>query len=238
MRGGAAHIKAVNRSAIVGPAGNGTKEEKLLERKLALKNVALGEAEFALEVEWRDDLAADDDFFDVGSVFGEGVDDSVAEGFALVVPRAVGEFVGSVLDEAGKDVLAGRGNGRIGEAGNDDVDIRFAGEAAVLGVVVGALHVLDAGGDGNCAAKMRALAGHGLEIGERVEREIDFAGGAAEFVAANTFEEIGGEFAGLKKFFESEMRVDAGGDDAGGNFFAGLEGYAGGAAIFYEDSFH
>jgi len=67
--GGAAHIKVADGSAVVGPAGDGAEEEKLFERKFALKNIALGEAEFALEVEWRKDLAAYDDIFDVGSIF-------------------------------------------------------------------------------------------------------------------------------------------------------------------------
>src|SRR5258706_377087 len=84
---------------------------------------------------------------------------------------------------------------------------------------------------GACSAKMRGLTGPGFENGERVKSEIDFAGGAAEFVAADTFEEVGGELAGLKKFFEGEMRVDAGGDHIGGDFFAGLEYDAGRAAV-------
>ena len=106
MRGGAAHIKVVDRSAVVGPAWNGTKEKKLLEGKLALENVALREAEFALEIERRENLAASDDFFDVGSVLGDGVDDGVAESFALVVPGALGKFVRRVLNEAGHHMLA------------------------------------------------------------------------------------------------------------------------------------
>src|SRR5216683_2990304 len=223
MRGGAAHIEVADRRAVVGPAGNGAEEEKLFERKFALKNVALREAEFALEIERGENLAGDDGFFDVGCVLGDGVDDGVAEGFALLVPGALRELVGRVLHEAGENVLARRRDAGIGEAGDDDIDVRLARVAAVLGVVVGALHVLDAGGNGNCAAKMRALAGHGLEIGERIERKIDFARGAAEFVAADAFEKVGGELAGIDEFFESEMRVDTGGDYAGGDFFAGFD---------------
>src|SRR5712692_4245891 len=99
MRGGAAHIKMVDWGAVVGPAGDGAQEEKLFEREFTLEDVALGEAEFTLEIERGEDLAADDDFFDVGDVLGDGVDDVVAKGFTLVVPGALGEFVGSVLHE-------------------------------------------------------------------------------------------------------------------------------------------
>src|SRR5438445_298798 len=81
--------------------------------------------------------------------------------------------------------------------------------------VVGPLHVFHAGRNGDGAAKMRVGAGETFEIGKRVEGEIDFAGRAAEFVAADAFEEIGGKLAGFEKFFEGEMRVHAGGDDIG-----------------------
>ena len=114
MRGGAAHIKVVDGGTVVGPAGDGAKEKKLLERKLALENVALGEAEFALEIERGKDLAADDDVFDVGGIFGDGVDDVVAEGFFLIIPVAFGELVGRVLHEAGENVFAGRRDAGIG----------------------------------------------------------------------------------------------------------------------------
>src|SRR2546425_3990279 len=115
MRCGTAHIKVVDRRAVVGPSGDGAKEKELFQRKLALKNVALGEPEFALEIKRSENLAADDDVFDVGSVFGDGVDDVVAEGFALVVPVAFGEFVGRILDKAGENVLARRRDTRSEE---------------------------------------------------------------------------------------------------------------------------
>ena len=37
---------------------------------------------------------------------------------------------------------------------------------------------------------MRARAGHGFEIRQGIERQIHFAGRAAEFVAINVFEKI------------------------------------------------
>src|SRR5258708_34580671 len=124
MRGGTAHIKVADGGAVVGPAGDGTEEEELFEGKLALENVALREAEFALEIERGENLAADDDVLDVGRVLGDGVDDVVAEGCFLIVPSALGEFVGRVLYEAGEHVFAGRRDAGIGDAGNDHVDVR------------------------------------------------------------------------------------------------------------------
>src|SRR5271165_425678 len=52
MRCRAAHVEAVDGRAVVSPSGNRAEEKKLLEGKFALKNIALREAEFALEVEW------------------------------------------------------------------------------------------------------------------------------------------------------------------------------------------
>src|SRR5580700_741967 len=82
---------------------------------------------------------------------------------------------------------------------------------------------------------MRAGAGQTLEIGKRVKREIHFPGRAAVFVAADTFEKIRGQLAGVEKSFESEMRIDTGRDYVGGNFFAALQGDATAAAVFDED---
>src|SRR5215469_7804186 len=79
MRGGTAHIKVLDGGAIAGPSGDGAKEEKLFERKFALENIAFGEADLLFDVERRENLLADDDVFEIGRVFGNGVDDGVAE---------------------------------------------------------------------------------------------------------------------------------------------------------------
>ena len=91
-------------------------------------------------------------------MLGDGVDDGVAESFALIVPGALSEFVRRVLHEAGKHVLARRRDARVGQARDHHVDVGTAREIAVFRVVVGALHVFDAGRDGDCAAQMRARA--------------------------------------------------------------------------------
>ena len=61
MRGRSAHVQVLDRRAVLRPARDRTQEEKLLERKLALEDVAFGQAELAFEVERRDDLAVQDD---------------------------------------------------------------------------------------------------------------------------------------------------------------------------------
>src|SRR5205085_10031794 len=81
MRGRTAHVKVIDRRAVIRPSRNGPQEEKLLKRKFALKNIPLREAKFALQVERRKNLFADDDVFDVRRVFGNRLDDVIAEGF-------------------------------------------------------------------------------------------------------------------------------------------------------------
>ena len=68
--------------------GAGPQEEELLERQLALEDVALGEAEVALDVERRQDLPVEDQALQVRRVLGDRVDDGVAERLALLVPVA------------------------------------------------------------------------------------------------------------------------------------------------------
>src|SRR5439155_7491155 len=111
-----------------------------------------------------------------------GVDDVLAEGIALLVPGALGEFVRRILHKTRENVFAGRRDAGIGDAGNDHINVGAARVMAVFGVIVSALHVFHAGRNGDGAAKMRARPWEALEIGKSVEREIDLAGRAAEFV--------------------------------------------------------
>jgi hypothetical protein len=87
----------------------------------------------------------------------------------------------------------------------------------------------------DCAAEVGAGAGKRFEIGKRAEGHVDFAGGAAKFVALDAGDEIGGKILGVHKGKKSVMGIDAGRDDVAADFFAGLEDDTGGAAIFVED---
>src|SRR5215469_14101556 len=108
MRSRATHIEVVDRRAVICPTGNGPQEEKLFKRKLPLKDISLGEAEFTLQVERRKHLFADDDVLDVRRALGNRINDIVGESFSLLIPIAIGEFVWRVLHEAGKNVLPRR----------------------------------------------------------------------------------------------------------------------------------
>src|SRR5579863_7155178 len=145
MRGGAAHVELANGRAITGPASDRPQKEKLFERKLALKDVAFGEACLALDIERGDELLADDDVFYVWRVFGDGVDHGVAERLALLIPCAVAQFVRRVLNKAGKDVFAGRRDRWVGKRGNHHINIGAARVFAVLGQSIDVRQVVDSG---------------------------------------------------------------------------------------------
>src|ERR1700678_4507119 len=138
MGGRAAHVEFFNGGAVTGPARGRTQEEELLERQLTLKNMSFGQAGGALDVERRDELFAYDEAFEIRGILRNGVDDGVAEGFALIVPGSAREFVRRVLHEAGQDVFSGRRDGWISERWDDHVDVGTAGKFAVLGLIVGA----------------------------------------------------------------------------------------------------
>ena len=138
----------------------------MLKRKLSLKNVAFAQSPFTFKVERGDNLPVQNDVFDIRCVLRDGVDDSVAKSFFLVVPVETGaQLVGGVLHEAGKYVLARRRDGRIGERGDDHVNVGLPREVAVLGIVVGALHVFDGRRNRDCTAQVRAGAGIALKFG-------------------------------------------------------------------------
>src|SRR6202158_3763681 len=122
MRRRSAHIQIIDGSAVVGPAGHRPKKEKLLERKLALKNVALRKSKFALQIKRRKYLAMQNYAFYVRRIFRDGIYNVVAERFFLLVPSAFRKLVGSVLHEARQHMFARRRDGRIGQAGNNHID--------------------------------------------------------------------------------------------------------------------
>src|SRR5687767_4961942 len=94
-----AHIEVADGRLIAGPARRRPQKEQLLERELALKDVALGEAKFTLEIERRDHLPMQDDVLDVRRVLRERVDDRVTECLTLLVPRSFLQVIRCVLNE-------------------------------------------------------------------------------------------------------------------------------------------
>ena len=120
-----------------------------------MENVAADEAEFALEVEGREDLARDDRRLEARRIGFDRVDHEIGDRLARLVPRApVRQFRRDMLAEQGRDMLA-RGAKRIverrGDQHFDDWGGRPAGQP---GVDEGALHIGEARRDHDAAPMM------------------------------------------------------------------------------------
>ena len=112
-----------DRRAVFRPTRDRPQEQQLLERELALKDVALAQSPFALEIERRDDLPVQNQRLQIGRVLRERVDDGVAEPLALVVPGRAFQVIRRVLHETRHHVFAGRRDRRVRQARNDDIHV-------------------------------------------------------------------------------------------------------------------
>ena len=101
----------------MGPAGGRAGEGQLVGGQLAVEDVALGEADYLLQVPGGDEVLVQDRFAQARHVLLEGVDDGLAEGLAFVRPGlgAALAMVGGVLHEAGDDMLARGRHGGVRE---------------------------------------------------------------------------------------------------------------------------
>ena len=90
MRARAAKIKSGDGRAILRPSGDWAHEKKLLERKIAVKNISFGEAVGSFQIERSEYLPRDDGLRHVGRVLRDFFNDAVAEKLALFVPRYPG----------------------------------------------------------------------------------------------------------------------------------------------------
>ncbi len=111
------------------------------------------------------------------------------------------------------------------------------GWAAILGVIPGALDVIDRGADVHGRAVLRAgRAGEGCEIRQAVEREIHLERRAFDAVVLDGRAKFRVELAGLDEFEERGFRIEIGGHDAGVDFVAIFEHHAVGAAVAHQDA--
>ena len=120
---------------------------------------------------------------EIGRVLRERVDHGIAQGVALLRPVAGFQFVRRELHVDGHDVLPGRRQRSIENRRNGNIEIRRAGKFAVLRIVEGALEIIDAGADvdaaGESGVARRQEFFSAVKVGQRVESDIEFRGGAA-----------------------------------------------------------
>ena len=73
---------------------------------------------------------------------------------------------------------------------------------------------------------MRAGTRQTLEVRQRVQRNVHFAGGAAELVAPNVFQKFSGQLVFFNELDEGKARVDAGRNHIAVDFVAILQHHA------------
>ncbi len=89
-------------------------------------------------------------------------------------------------------MLAGRGHVGVDHRGNDDINIGFAREVAVFGVVVGALDVVEIGTHGDGSGQMTAEARPAGQLRRAIEGQVDFTRRTERLEAAHGHYEIVG----------------------------------------------
>src|SRR5262245_983872 len=108
MAAGAAEIEAGDRRAIACRPDVRPQAEQLVQIVPAVKDIALGQAEHAFEIERCQDLASDRDTRQVGDVACDDGQDALRDLVTDPVPvGAVGEPVRIVLAQQAHDVMAG-----------------------------------------------------------------------------------------------------------------------------------
>ena len=184
----------------------------------------------ALDVERREHLAVEDEVRMFGRELGDRVDDGVAERLALVVPgrRAPGQLVRRVLDEAADDVLAGRRHRRVDQGRDDHVDVRPAAEAAVLGVVVGLLHVVERRAEADGAAEVLARRpGRQVKSGSPSSARLTLPDEPRNLKRRTSASKSGSSVPGSRRSRNVRLRVERAQDRAARDLLAGLQHDAG-----------
>ncbi len=88
MGSGAAHVEALDRRAVAGVAQHRPRRPQLIQRHVAVHDVAADQAELPLQVQGREDHAPQDRRLEVRRPVVDCVDDQVGDLFAVFVPRA------------------------------------------------------------------------------------------------------------------------------------------------------
>ena len=115
-----------------GPPEQRTRDEELIERKLTLEDLALGQPMIALEVEGRDDLTGHDRPRESGRELLDRTGSHVGKAVAFDIPRGVSQRVRRKLHVGGHYVMGVRRERRVEERRNIQLDPRLLRAAAVF----------------------------------------------------------------------------------------------------------
>ena len=238
-----AKVVAFERGAEICPLRRGTQEEDLVQQQFAVEDVAARDARDGFDILRRDDLHADDAFADVRRVSLDGRDDRFAEFVSLRVIPAALEIVRRVLHEARHHVLSRRRHVRVDHGREDHVEIRALRDLPILGVVVGALDVINARADGHRAAMQDRILSLAFEwqcreVGQLAQGDVDLARRAARAEVLDRGDKFIGEMFRLDELQEGALRVGGGHHNFGIEFVAVFEGDTHRASVFDLDLLH
>ena len=186
----AALVVAVDRGAVLVPAGRRPEEVHLRRQELAGEDVALAEADDALDVERGDHFAMQHQIAEAGEERLDRGLHGVAEVLPLGVPVTALQLIRCVLDEARHHVLAGRGHVGIDERLQARVDVRPLAVPPVLGIVVRPLEVVHRRADVGEPTELIGAIAEGRIAGGTIEGEVDLGRRALEPEPANALVEL------------------------------------------------
>jgi len=156
----AAQVQAAEWAAILRIAGNRPVEHELIHRQLAVEDVAFGHADLFLDHCRRADLDMLDQALEIGAVFGDLIDDRLAELLLLLIgPVAALDLRRAVLDETTHEVFTGRRHCRVAESGYERIDIGVLRPGSVLPIVVGAFQAFHRVDEVHVALEQRTALG-------------------------------------------------------------------------------
>src|SRR5262245_27142424 len=125
VRAGSAEEQMTNRRRVPSPTQQRPRHEELIDRELAVENVAAGQSVPAFEIPRRDHLPRDDGRREVRRVAGDRPRGGIAKAVPRGVPRLVPQVVGRVLHVCRDYVLIARRQSRIKNRRNRQLDPRL-----------------------------------------------------------------------------------------------------------------
>ena len=175
MRARPAEVQAINRRSVFCPACDRSHEKQLVNRHVAVKNVAARERILALKIERRDYVAMNDGVANVRRVFGKRVNATISEHIFHRIPISVAQSVRRVLSEDAHDVFAGRGYRIVICCRDSKFEQRLFRRSPGLRVFPSAINVLHRRADVHSRFVLRAelAARISFEVGQGIEREVN-----------------------------------------------------------------
>ena len=188
-----------------------------------------------LQIGGREDLPAEGQSLQAGHVVLEDARHTLCEFFAFGVPAAAPQRVGCILDQDRHHVLPRRGEIRIHDRRQGDVEERVGRCLSILRVVVCPFDVFER--RAHAEVGWHAVPEKG-QSRNAVESEIHFRDDPVHLEVSDMVEEFGTKLLGLDKMEERPLRVRIRRDHAGADCLAASQFDAGDTSLSAHDPRH